>query len=216
MLLIKPSPISWADSDNLVANIHHLTLGYTINCCILGIGDGDVRLGLSANSDRLEEILAPMLKDQLGNEPEDGRHWQEMFSLRRNKPHAVLNLQVPHHLETHPPRGKDPMASVYAALNRVPTHEVGGVSWVLRARHDGGFDAHGVSFATGRELGAVMDRASYVAAAYGALGFRHARKPMFPKWAWRSVLSLQMRSPHVEVPLELVSQVWHPPIAEGG
>ena len=215
MLLIKATPIAWAEAEGLVANIHHLALGHVINCSLIGVGDGDVRVGVTSDSDHLESILAAMLKDQLGSEPESAEYLEEMFRLRRKKPNYVLNLQLPQgDIDNRLVKGRDPLVSVYSALARVPKRGAAGVSWVLRARLDEGFDAHGVAFATGRDIDEVRDLASYVAAAYGALGFQHARRPLFHGWAWRSVLAVEMRKPSYRVSSQTVSQVWHPPIAE--
>lgn len=217
MLVVKPIKIEWDAARGLLSTMHHLTMGDTINCCLVGIGNGEIRLGLASANHHTEEILYPVLKEHLGVEPEDGRHWQEMFILQRHSSTYVLNLRPPRpgQLPNLVAPRFDPLAALFAALENVPAQEAAGVSWVLRAAENDCWRAHGVAFATGTEQLQIYDRASHLAAAYASLQFKHARSPLFQKWAWSSVLALKMRMPQTVIDMNSAAIVWHPPLEIG-
>ena len=216
MLLCKPNEVEWSSAQDLIAHIRPLILGSVINCCILGLGGGDVRLAINAANKRVEEVLAPILGDYLGGAVDDGTHIEQELKLNGKMPRLVLALK-PKGIWTELPGGmrRDPLAGVYSNLRATPVRELGGVSWTISSYSDRHFRGHGLAFAYGKDADDVDMRATHIAAAYSTMRFQPARRPIFQNWAWRTVLATTMRKPAPVITDEQMCAYWHAPIRVG-
>jgi hypothetical protein len=211
MLLVTPKEnIEWEEMDALVATIHHLAMGNTVNAVILSLGGEKMMFGIHCRNTNIEQILRIPFSDYLHLETYDGSYELEML-----KPFPeggkVLHLHPPklNNNIIHPPVIKDPLITIYSALGGVSKNEIAGISWLLKPKEANYFESHGVVFATSTVDWPVI---SYVAAAYATLGFKHATEPLFPKVAWKNIFSDIFRLRKTFINKQLLTQVLNPPI----
>lgn len=215
MLLVTPKEkIEWTEMDALVATIHHLAIGNTVNAVILSLGGEKLMFGIHCQDNNMENILRAPLSDYLHLDTYDGAYELEMLKPIPSGG-KVLHLHPPKLDDKiiHPPTVKDPLTTIYSALEGVTNNEIAGISWLLKPKNNDYFDAHGVVFATNRADWPVI---SYIAAAYATLNFKHATEPIFEKIAWKNIFSDKVRMPKTLINKQLLTQVWHIPIEEKG